>query len=152
MELPNELWNLIAYNLKFELDLYKNCALVNKQLYYIIKQLYERIPSQLHIKTSSFLECPYRKVRYDFVSNTKITYDCTANEVGTIFVIHKNEILKNNKYEFCYYLGRLRHQYAIFCLVPNIFFSDDLQQKCNYIQFVQNINGFHLYYYEDKFL
>ena len=51
MELLTELWNLIVHNLKFELDLYKKCMIVNKQLYNVIKQLYEQISDQVHVKT-----------------------------------------------------------------------------------------------------
>ena len=51
MELPKELWQLIAYNLKFELDLYKYCSLVNKQLCHIIKQIYDKIPNDIVIDT-----------------------------------------------------------------------------------------------------
>lgn len=61
MDLPIELWHLIAYNLKFDLDLYKNGSLVNKSLCKVVKNIYDKIPNETHIEWRCFNYIPNEK-------------------------------------------------------------------------------------------
>lgn len=153
MDLPNELWSLVCYNLKFELDLYKNCFLVNRQLYEITKQLYDRIPEQLHIKTF------YGILHFPQIIASENVYEITCMSpvlnpiiINNSIIICKNDLLKHHTRIFKYgcdvftcnvYYGRIR-------LDPHKYFDDNFNQICHSIGFLLNISGFHVLYSADK--
>lgn len=151
MELPTELWNLIAYDLKFELDLYKNGMLVNKQLYNVIKQLYERIPNQLHVKTfadetSLLYHIITKIIKSEFAQVHKNKLIEPAIEIGDAFIINRNNLLKHDKCIFHYYDRR----YGIFQINPQNYLDDKLNQICHNIDVISNTNGFYLCYHNKK--
>lgn len=156
MQLPTELWTFIAYELKFELDLYKNVMFVNKQLYYVIKQLYDHIPEQLHIKTNA-ISTFYNQVPDKFIikeyNNGSHYYSSLANAsiIDKSITLHKNEILKNHNHSFkqVSYHGVFDY-YVIIRLSPNKFFDKDFNQICKSIHFEISYPKFYVYYCEDK--
>lgn len=151
MNLPNELWNLICYNLKFELDLYKNCPLVNKRLYAVTKQLYDRIPNQLRIETFQFH--PRENSLFNVI-DTSLSYYCSNNcldrlncfIVGYPNLIDKNELLKKVRIGIncdCLYSNCFK---TVIRITPEKYLDDNFNQICHSIGFEVRDAGFYIYY------
>lgn len=101
MDLPIDLWNFVVYRLKFDLDLYKNCFVVNKSLYCVVKQLYDKIQKFFRIKTfrtNSIVSDKYNIIDYDRVNDNIFQYQHI--QLGDLIIIHKNELLKKRNYVF----------------------------------------------------
>ena len=152
MELPAELWNLIVYNLKFDLDLYKNGMLVNKQIYNVIKQLYEQIPNQLHVKTfyknsvkisqDKMIDFNYSKAWLEGIRQCSIA-------IGDMLIMDKCELIKKNHCKFRYLYLPDFSQYGMFQLEPSIYLDDEMKQTCYNIMFKTSMLGFRLEYYRE---
>ena len=103
MDLPIELWHLIVYNLKFDVDLYKNGPLVNKLLYKIVKNTYDKIPDKIYIKLYWFYYFPdkkYKWIRSERFKSVKDPYHFQFNLTDGSFEIHKNELLLRTSKSF----------------------------------------------------
>lgn len=146
MELPRELWQIIAYNLKFDIGLYKHCFLVNKLLCNIVKQIYNRIPKNMIVK-SIFNENHNCQLAYQ---TTRARFELV--DVDTLKIIN-DEYYKRSHYvgdyqNFPYKLSKNMlllqkavitfHKYGdgfkIILKIEN-FVDDNLQQKCHGICF-----------------
>lgn len=157
MELPNELWTLIAYELKFDLDSYKKCALVNKQLCHIIKKIYDRIPDQLYIRTRVLPfwsdEIPQKIIASEYIngyySNEFIPFEIIINELITL---HKNELMNHREQTFEVELNYGGFDYYINVYFDmNKLFDKEINQICNSIIIdIYNYQKPHIYYCEDE--
>lgn len=153
MELPIELWNAIAYNLKFELGLYKNVSLVNKHFCIIVRKIYDRIPNQLCINTSADFILPSKLITYEHIScleNAKCHRIVTVT-VNRSFTINKNHLLNRNMYAI-YYNNENKYypQHGTFQLKPQNFLDYKLDQMCYDIVFMPCTNGFFICYHTGK--
>lgn len=148
MELPVDLWNLIAYDLKFELDLYKHVVLVNKRLYHIIKLLYDRIPNELYIETGHYnptMINTYEVIMTEYIPLYSYQSLLNLTIVNHPITIHKNELLKKDSRIFEIILGLFHFQVKL-SLRPNIFFDNNFNQICDMIRFLPFYPNVHIYY------
>lgn len=137
MDLPPELWGLIAYELKFELDLYKHCNLVNKQLHNIINQLYNRIQNNIRIVTGP--RPGLSRNGFEVIDHVTITpidrernhddWWCTSDN----FILNKNELLSEKKY-YLIIRDAVITYYYIFTLNIKNCLNKELNQMCDYIE------------------
>jgi len=135
--LPNELWNLIIYNLRFELFLYKNCILINKQLSKLVKQLYNKIPNQIYLASSVKSDYSdskeYTLTKIDYKSLTSPNY---SGVVATYSIkLEKKQLLANKQIKLFNY----GCDHSI-CFDMNKLFDIYLKQKCYDV--IINIDSF----------
>lgn len=132
-ELPTELWGLIAYNLKFELDLYKHCSLVNHQLYTIITQLYNKIPNKITIGTHMLDGWNYELETIDRETIDSCDYELNHENMWPMsenFIMSRNELLLGKKYYLVFYFDGNMYCYILQLRIKNCL-DDDLNQMCH---------------------
>lgn len=146
-QLPIEVWRIIAYNLKFELNLYKNCSRINKQLYKIVRQIHEKMPDSVYIKIRPWNEFE----QYEMIDVQSVKSQINKWNVATISsyaspVFYKNELL----------LGKHIHIYVpynsqIIVLKMQDLFDKELNQICRSIVIKNSHGGNGLYYCKNDF-
>ena len=143
MDLPIELWHLIVYNLKFNVDLYKNGLLVNKLLYKIVKNIYDKIPTEIYIKFIPIHNIPdvNKLIKSEILYPI---YEDSRYEIKLIngsFKVHKNELLLKKIVKFSLY-GNDQYHYNLHLPIENCF-NENLHQKF----YVISLDDYH---FDDK--
>ena len=106
----------------------------------LVKKLYERIPSQLHIETHLGLSLSSTLSQNVIIREIITDYVRHSNErfiiiIGHPFTINKNELLKSDIRTF-YYGG----SFGKFHLKPHKYLNENFDQICHSIEFTKHIN------------
>jgi len=138
MELPIELWNLIIDTHKFDLNVYKNCILVNSLFHKIIKNTLDNLPN-LVFMSIRLQDKRNEAIRYYFFKD----YANDKNKIiekydfVTLISFTKSEILSSKVIKF--YTLNYNTQYTRYGihipLILNEIFYDNNKQ-CEYIDVV----------------